>query len=476
MSPRARLSFLVALPLIASAVASSLIAQDRNIELPMIHSGRQSLTRGSESIGFFTPNGPKTETLRPGPRRRLHAVTYDPRSKTWYGQRVGELGVIDERGKFQKVGKPASVRISHAAGLAFDTRRGCVLLASQNGAGTVVWEYNPGRKSWNEIAKLGRAGLRGLAYDPGTRTMYSLEASRRTHAGVDVLRTFNRSGAAVASTQLSKAIPLFQSDGGLLQLVFAGGALWVQTSHYEHPRLPNELRRIDIRSGRVTLAPYNEEARKNIKTWPKWPGGPTHSAPLTVGKAKGRGDYSNYETPKDLQPRHGAELHVLAISSSSTPYATWLKQVKRLGVSTKGGRVTVSIDVSPDKQPQGVVEVVVRPTKRPVTLALVSAQRVVWSIRPERGAKIERVLRFDHPFLGDSHVVGVPAEKVTKGPRVQIARAWELTKSSGRSFDEMIEAIRRAAGKREVSFQGLQTAEQLVVPFRAGHRARPRPR
>jgi hypothetical protein len=428
-------------------------AGSENVELHMIHSMKESLARGSVSFGVFTQNGPKESTLQKAPRR-VEFVTFDAKTSTYYGQKTSAIGTIGASGKLEEIEPPPSVDLSHAGGLAFDDARRRVLIASQSGAGTVIYEYGVDTNAWSELGNLGRERLHGLAYDASEGLIFALEQQGTDNACTKLL-AFTRSGVQVQSTSLSEALPLYTRLYTTIQLAFENDAVYVLASHYAHPRAANALYRIEPRTGRVTREPYNESLDLSTKTWPGWKTGPAPSLSPSAAGARGGGHYSNYTTPNAIMRNQPTELHVVVVSTGGMDAGRWRK---------KGKNADFDLDASTLQNP--VVEVAIGRTDKPVTLALVSSTSILWSIEPARGAQIDRVITFS-AFSEKTKVVGVdPSIVENGGDRIEAVPAWELDQGqTAVEFDDMIADLRRKISLRENSYQAMSQGERFEIPL-----------
>jgi hypothetical protein len=424
----------------------------------MIHT-----TRGNMAVGVFGPEGPQLGTMQKAPRR-LDYIAYDATSETYFGQQVSTLGVIED-GKLVPLETPETVDLSHSGGLAWDVERATVLVASKSGAGTVLFEYSPATGEWSEIGNIGRDDFHGLACDGAQGLIYALDKPRTARVFTN-LRAFNRTGAQVAAIDLSTPIPCFDELRPKLQLALADGSLYAMVSYEEpHPRVvPAAIYAIDPASGSVSRTTFNAGTDLASKTWPGWDGGPEPSAPMSAD-AQGAGVYSNYETPASLVEAQSTELHVVSIMTGDTNYLEWLQKVKKLRAGSDGkGGVAIELELDLDAEVKHpVVELFVDETEKPVTLALVTSQTVIWSIETAPGAKVAKVITYGHPFMPESPVIGIDKGLVEAGGDLDAAFAWEL-EHSGTGFDAMIATIRERTGLRESSFRGLMRAKAFRIP------------
>ncbi len=446
-------------------------AADDSPEWRMIHSLRQRRGSSADSIGVFTPLGPDLSTMQPAPRR-VDYVAYDPQSGTYFGQQTSSIGQIDDKGKLHEIAMPPDVRLSHPGGLAFDSARRSLLVASRDGGGTVIYEYFLDENRWEQIGNIGREELLGLAVDPDSGLFYTLE--RPVHeTACSLLRVCNRKGAVIQAIELSEPIPMYSQLQTKLQLVLSDGALYAMTSHEHHPRVVNRIFQIDPASGQTLGTSFNADIDLFAETWPGWDGGPPPSKANHTGPERGSDFDSNYQTPRHLVARQRGELHVIAVQSGGLQYLDWLKKIKNVNVSVKNDSVSLGVELDSKEQAPPVVEVQVNPSDEPITLALNSAAAVTWSIKPESGARIDRVYLFGSPW-GKSQVIGVAQELIVDGAgKAPAAYAWELDRtSSAVGFDEMIASIRKMTGLRENSFQGALRGQ---ASSRRSRRKRERP-
>jgi hypothetical protein len=128
------------------------------------------------SFGEFTAAGPEVDSLKPLPAG-IRQVVYDPAGRKFYGVTVHVVNGIDmARGKATKLDEGLNVpRIQSVRGLAFDTRRGRLLVIA---AGRNLYEYTPATGAWRVIAELPRGiELGALVHHAKQDVLYGLGMS-----------------------------------------------------------------------------------------------------------------------------------------------------------------------------------------------------------------------------------------------------------------------------------------------------------
>lgn len=115
----------------------------------------------------------------------------------------------------------------------------------------------------------------------------------------------------------------------------------------------------------------------------------------------------------------------------------------------------------------GAVEVVVKPTPKPVVLVLSSYSSVTWQVTLSAGAVLDSVILQGYD---PQDVVGVPANVPVTERGYDEACActygWEyLNNQGGCSYKLMISSVRAYVGMDESSFQGCYTGAKFEVPF-----------
>jgi hypothetical protein len=164
----------------------------------MVGTGRHPFGVKS-SYGDFTLGGPQVETLRPLPGN-VSRLTFDPVNKKYYGISGHDVVEVDlVRHSVAKMDPGLDVpRISWPSDVAFDTRRGRLLLVTFGGGG-YLYIYDVASKAWSVPAE--KLGVAALAYHPKHDCLYGAGFGH-PGGGKAVLRQFNPEGA------LSKDLPL----------------------------------------------------------------------------------------------------------------------------------------------------------------------------------------------------------------------------------------------------------------------------
>lgn len=154
---------------------------------------------------------------------------------------------------------------------------------------------------------------------------------------------------------------------------------------------------------------------------------------------------SNYTNPAALiPPGQPSELHVIGVYEPDCrqPAPTW----------------PFACLVAPEP-----VTVVVEPRPKPVVLALIGSEPVVWRIEVRPGASVERVLTAGYD---EQTVIGVPAGVVQSLALEHYAYGWEIEHNSGGGgYWWMMSALREATGAVETSFQGCYTGGRFTIPY-----------
>jgi hypothetical protein len=150
------------------------------------------------AYGTYTLAGVDKDLLEPLPNDVYH-LTYDPGNKRYYGLGRQEVYRVDvEKRTAEKMSLGDDVpRLSWPCGIAFDTKRKRVIVATLGGVG-YLYAYSPKTEKWSLLADLANLDLAGLVYDEKRDCLYGL------HLGTKgpTFTQYNAKGAAV------KEIPL----------------------------------------------------------------------------------------------------------------------------------------------------------------------------------------------------------------------------------------------------------------------------
>jgi len=211
-------------------------------------------------FGRFTPLGPIAETLHRLPDGVGH-VALDPRGPTYYGIFGGTVHRIDIK-TGQTVELPIKdfdlAELSWPCGLAFDTKRGRLVLSSLGGEG-FLYAYSPEEDKWTVLGSLREVDLLALSYAAEDDCYYglgmSLGADRRM-----VIYQYDTKGQVVREVPLSEPVTISRSEAGSgYQLVSVGRQLSLLTppqSDLSRPDMAESVRCIlvDSRTGKVTYS------------------------------------------------------------------------------------------------------------------------------------------------------------------------------------------------------------------------------
>lgn len=178
------------------------------------------------SYGDFELGGPKLNTLRPLPQRIRH-VAYDPEGKQLYGIASQEVFRIDlDKKSATEMKLPKDVpELSWPCGLAFDSKRGRLILVSLGGVGH-IYAYSPKADKWSLVADMNNLDLAALTYDANQDCLYGLYVGRKG----PTLGMFNPLGALIHTVGLQgpavpKEMELRGAVGCPIQLIASGDHL-----------------------------------------------------------------------------------------------------------------------------------------------------------------------------------------------------------------------------------------------------------
>ena len=143
-------------------------------ELPDI-SYSAILRRGDETLyGRFTQAGPVMESMRRAPSGATH-IAFDPERKRYYAIKGGDVVEFDPvMGTTTPMDAGMDVpELSSPCGIAFDTARHRLLVASPGGEG-FLYAYDPATQLWSVVTSLYDADLSALTYDPTADVLYGM--------------------------------------------------------------------------------------------------------------------------------------------------------------------------------------------------------------------------------------------------------------------------------------------------------------
>ncbi len=207
------------------------------------------------SFGDFTLSGPDPDSLKPLPRD-VTRVAFDPAGKRYYG--IARHGVVEvdlprQTAAAIDVGL-AVPKLSWPSDLAFDTKRGRLLVTASTGG--YLYAFDPATRGWAVLAE--KVYATAVAYHPADDAVYLLK-----FGGGPVLHRLNASGAAVAEVRLDGPLVPGLLDVGPgvsgVQLVPAGDKLvllaYPHGGRGQDPRAPGKpyLYLVDPKTGKARL-------------------------------------------------------------------------------------------------------------------------------------------------------------------------------------------------------------------------------
>jgi hypothetical protein len=185
-------------------------------------SDERPLSTVRASYGDFTLDGPKEDTLKPLPSG-VRAVAYDPEGKQLYGlgqHEVYQLDLANGTKTELKVEGDGVEKLSWPCGLAFDSKRQRLLVASFGGGGH-LYAFAPKEKRWSQLTELKHLCSAGLAYDAKADCLWTLH--RSLHPGSKpVLAKMNAHGAHISDVKLPDELFPKPADKDQLPINFHG--------------------------------------------------------------------------------------------------------------------------------------------------------------------------------------------------------------------------------------------------------------
>jgi len=187
---------------------------ERRKEMQSLHFSAIHYTGDSErdgegikgAIGEFTPSGPIESTLQPLPSGIRHAVI-DPAGPTYYGIKSHSVVQFDVKtGAVSELTLDAELpRLNWPCGLAFDTKRRRLVLASFGGEG-FMYSYEVDDKKWSLMTSLENVQLHCLTYSTEDDRLYAL--NHKHEKGVDTIFSYSPKGVLLKRVRLEKPIPV----------------------------------------------------------------------------------------------------------------------------------------------------------------------------------------------------------------------------------------------------------------------------
>ena len=148
-------------------------------------------------LAEFTPAGWIEGTARPLPRS-VNRVAADPRGPTWFGIQ-GHSNAV----RVDLAARAATVleiredipELSWPCGIAFDTKRNRLLVATLGGEG-YLYAFDPAASAWSVLAEMGNLDLQSLTYSADADCLYGLKMDRGGAGRLDMVQ-FDPAGKKV---------------------------------------------------------------------------------------------------------------------------------------------------------------------------------------------------------------------------------------------------------------------------------------
>lgn len=167
----------------------------------------QRFLSGNTYWGQFTANGPILKTMTQLPKAFSH-VARDTKNDGWYGiAGHSVMQIHPDDGRSQELEIPNSLpKLSWPCGLAFDTKRGRLLLCSLGGEG-YLYSFDPSKREWSLLSSVFNVDISAMTY---SRVNDQIVAISGLNPGDDqyryVLFKFNKDGKMIAKVRLGDEI------------------------------------------------------------------------------------------------------------------------------------------------------------------------------------------------------------------------------------------------------------------------------
>jgi hypothetical protein len=217
---------------------------------------------GQSAIAEFTPFSAVYDTIRPVDARVEH-VTFDPASGRYFGFVDHRAYEIDpESGEMTIMpGQPLdNPEVSWPSGMAFDTNRRRLIVATLGGAGE-FYSYELDARRWSLLASLNNLDLQGLTYVESEDAFYGMSrggnGGSEPEALVPDLVRFDAQGRVTGRVSIATRLPMEGNWGH--QLFTVGdkvGLLTQAVADLDHPLedLASRFLLIDPATGDVTYS------------------------------------------------------------------------------------------------------------------------------------------------------------------------------------------------------------------------------
>jgi hypothetical protein len=234
------------------------------------------------SLGLFTLDGAKRETLRPIDQEANHVVV-DPVDGRLYA--VGNHRIVELDRETLELSElpidPKLPELSWPCGMAFDTARRRVVVASLGGEG-YLYAFDTRDRQWSLLGSLQNLDLAALAYDAARDEFLGLQVE---HAGGAKLISFTAAGAQIGSRDITNEPAARHLDQFGCQLAVLGDRAVILGGQQRarRPDAPSEFQKslvvIELREKDLTherFSPINLQAWANQSL-----NGPFHLAHMT---------------------------------------------------------------------------------------------------------------------------------------------------------------------------------------------------
>jgi hypothetical protein len=372
---------------------------------------------GLDAIGDFSPDGVlrRVVTKVDGSFRYL---TIDPATKRLFASN-GHYAVAEIAANGAATELKPPFEISWPSGIAFDTQRRRVSVASFGGAGALD-AFDPATSTWSNVASLNNVDLGAMAYDPATDRFYAL-GQGFGGSTLGTLYVVAPTTGAVTQLSLSPAIETYGSEGNQQLVPFQGELIAVlHDPGVAKPRIAH----IDPATGKVSGAARDLDfpPSKNV-----------------AGVCDGDAKPSDYWQTSAAIAAQAQELHVVGVYEG-------------LGPSSSG-----------TSHPTQHVAVDVAASTKPMVIYLSAYEPIEWQLKVAAGAQVAKVIATGY-YAGT--VTGAPMGAVIETPSwVDCAYGWEPERNTGGcSYKTLIAAARARTGLTESSYFGCYTGKAFTVP------------
>lgn len=164
------------------------------------------------AIAEFGPFAVDHDTIKPLDGRVEH-LAFDPEGGRYFGSNSHQVYEVDPGdGGFELLpGQPLGVNgVSHPSGMAFDTKRDRLIMATLGGAGE-LYSYDPESRDWELLASLNNLDLQGLTYVAAEDAFYGLSkgpGGSGPDSLIPLLHRFDADGRWTGSVSIATRLPI----------------------------------------------------------------------------------------------------------------------------------------------------------------------------------------------------------------------------------------------------------------------------